>query len=102
MERLLMLMHASSFSRVRETIAEAVRTASVPSRLTMGLLLDEAPGEEDLETMQKIRGLMVLTAPGGIWEAVHRFWQGEAYVLILSPDAVFSPSWDRELQMMQL
>ena len=101
MERLLMLMHAPSFSRVRETIAEAVRTASVPSRLTMGLLLDEAPGEEDLETMQKIRGLMVLTAPGGIWEAVHRFWQGEAYVLILSPDAVFSPSWDRELQMMQ-
>ena len=101
MERLLMLMHAPSFSRVRETIAEAVRTASVPSRLTMGLLLDEAPGEEDLETMQKIRGLMVLTAPGGLWEAVHRFWQGEAYVLILSPDAVFSPSWDRELQMMQ-
>ena len=101
MERLLMLMQAPSFSRVRETVADAVRTSSVPSRLTVGLLLEEAPGDEDLAVMQTMKGLMYLVSPGSIWEAVKRFWQGEAYVLIVSSDAVFSPSWDRELQMMQ-
>ncbi|MBQ6563044.1 MAG: hypothetical protein IJL88_03960 [Clostridia bacterium] len=101
MERLLMLMQASSFSRVRETMAEAFRTASVPSKLTVGLLLTELPGEEELEIMKNTKGLMYLVEPGTVWEKVHRFWQGEAFVLMLSCDAVFTPSWDRELQQMQ-
>ena len=100
MERLLMLMQAPSFSSIQETVSEAFRTASVPSRLTVGLLLTTAPDEDEIQAMKNTKGLMYLVSPGEIWEMVDRFWQGEAYVLMLSPDAVFSPSWDRELQQM--
>ena len=100
MERVLLLMRAESFAQVRETVAEAYRTASVPSRLTVGLLLSHAPEEDELTAMKAMRGLMYLVSGENLWKLVRQFWQGEAYVLILSPQAVFSPSWDRALQEM--
>ena len=102
MERLLMLMQAENFKEAREPMESALRMASVPSKLTIGLSLAEEPDDEDQAVMRTLQGVMYLAASRDVWDTASKFWQGEAYMLMVTSSAVFSPSWDRQLEQLLL
>ena len=97
MERVLMLLYGADFDAVHDCLAEAVRTASVPDRLSLGVSLACPPDEKQLQEIAGMRVRTVISSDPAVWHAFPELWQGETYVLMAAAGMRFTPSWDRQL-----
>ena len=98
MERLLFLLHGDSYEQVRPCLQEAVRTASVPDRLSIGATLSAPPDEQEAAEAEAAGWQLLISDDTRVYRAFPEFWQGETYVLLGDPGICFTPSWDRQLQ----
>ena len=95
MDRILLLLEGESYESVRDCLESALTGADRPSRITAGLLLQREPGEEACQEMGRHAGVRYVVPGYGAMEDLELFWQGEAYVLSVSPDIRFMRHWDR-------
>lgn len=97
MVRILILLQASDYADVEETLRSAVTAAADPRRLSFGLLLEGAPTEEELCALYGLGHVMWCCGPGTIWQRVDEMWSGENYLLLGHPAMRFARGWDRTL-----
>ena len=98
MDRILALLAADSWADAAAAVGEMLAQAASPDALSVGVTLLEPPSPGEEAEMAAVSGLRwqladTLRFPAGMPE----LWQGERYVLTVSPAAAFPKRWDRSL-----
>ena len=98
MDRILLLMAAQRFEDAEPSLHGAVENAAAPQRLSVGLVLREAPDEEANARMACLPAPRFIVGPESAWDAASDLWQGETWILLGTPAMRFERRWDRQLE----
>ena len=105
MERILLLMAATSATEAEAALQSALDNALAPKRLSFGLSLLREPDEIEAAALRRLGACQLMAPAADPWLDFAELWQGEGFLLIGSPDMRFVRHWDmlllRELRACQ-
>ncbi len=98
MDRILLLIGAASYAEAEPAVISAVDNAYAARRLSVGLVLREAPEEDERARMARFPAPRYIVGTDSSWQVVQEEWQGETWVFLGSPEMRFQRDWDRRLE----
>ena len=98
MDRILLVVAGEHYGAVEPCVCDAVNQASLPRRLSVGLVLRREPDPDAHARMATLPAPRFIVGEDSPWDVVQEMWQGETWVMVGTEDMRFTHGWDRHLE----
>lgn len=98
MERILVLMKASSWADASQALTSARENALYPKRLTFALLLRQDATQQELTNMANFGPMQYLVTQAASFAEMESLWRGERFIALTHAAMRFDRFWDVRLQ----
>lgn len=98
MERILVLMKASSWADASQALTSARENALYPKRLTFALLLRQDATQQELTNMADFGPMQYLVTQAASFAEMESLWRGERFIALTHAAMRFDRFWDVRLQ----